>query len=183
MDWERGRLTIQCIKTAHHGKATRVIPIFPELRPYLDAVWDQAEERGTEFVITRYRESNINLRTQLCRIIDKAKLLPWPKLFQNLRSTRETELAESYPMHVVCEWIGNSLRVAAQHYLQVTDEHFEQAAAAPEPQPLDGRKKAQQSAAVTVRKVGHDDEQTPITYTCTDVQVGATGLEPVTSAL
>ena len=30
----------------------------------------------------------------------------WPKLFQNLRSRRETELAEQFPMHVVCSWIG-----------------------------------------------------------------------------
>jgi hypothetical protein len=31
-------------------------------------------------------------------------------------------------MHVVCTWIGNSQPVAAKHYLQVTDEHFEKAA-------------------------------------------------------
>ena len=61
------------------------------------------------------------------RIIRKAGLRPWPKLFQNLRSTRESELAETFPMHVVCAWIGNSQPVAAKHYLQITDEHFEQA--------------------------------------------------------
>ena len=54
-------------------------------------------------------------------------LTPWPKLFQNLRSTRETELAEDYPLHVVVAWIGNSQPVAAKHYLQVTDDHFAQA--------------------------------------------------------
>ncbi len=32
-------------------------------------------------------------------------------------------------MHVVCRWIGNSQPVAAKHYLQLTDEHFERAAA------------------------------------------------------
>jgi hypothetical protein len=58
------------------------------------------------------------------RIIRKAGLTPWPKLFQNLRSTRETELAESYPIHVVCKWIGNRQAVAREHYLQLTDEHF-----------------------------------------------------------
>lgn len=30
-------------------------------------------------------------------------------------------------MHVVCQWIGNSQAIAAKHYLQVTDEHFERA--------------------------------------------------------
>ena len=48
-------------------------------------------------LFTRYRNDNTNLRTQLRRTIRKAGLKPWPKLFQNLRSTRGTELAESYP--------------------------------------------------------------------------------------
>ena len=52
---------------------------------------------------------------------------PWPKLFQNLRSTRETELADEFPMHVVCQWIGNSQPIAAKHYLQVTADHFSKA--------------------------------------------------------
>ena len=48
---------------------------------------------------------------------------PWPKLFQNLRSTRETELAQQFPLHQV----DRQQPVAAKHYLQVIDEHFEQA--------------------------------------------------------
>ena len=48
-------------KTEHHeGKASRVIPIFPELRPHLEAAWEQAEP-GTEYVITRYRDAGQNL--------------------------------------------------------------------------------------------------------------------------
>ena len=39
------------------------------------------------------------------------------------------ELAESYPIHVVCAWIGNSWTVAQEHYLQVTDSHFGRAVA------------------------------------------------------
>ena len=35
------------------GRNCRVMPIFPELRPYLEEVWDQAEP-GTVWVITRY---------------------------------------------------------------------------------------------------------------------------------
>jgi hypothetical protein len=79
-------------------------------------------------VITRYRHFNVNLRTHLLRIIERAGLKPWPKLFQNLRSTRETELAENHPIHVVCAWLGNSQPVAAKHYLQVRDVDFERAA-------------------------------------------------------
>jgi hypothetical protein len=36
------------------------------------------------------------------RIIKRAGLKPWPKLFQNLRSTRETELAEDFPRGIEC---------------------------------------------------------------------------------
>ena len=32
------------------------------------------------------------------------------------------------PIHVVCQWIGNSQAVATKRYLQVTDEHFAEAA-------------------------------------------------------
>lgn len=46
-------------------------------------------------------------------------------------STRQTELTETFPAHVVCEWLGNSRVIAQSHYLQVLDSHFEKAATAP----------------------------------------------------
>jgi hypothetical protein len=128
VDWDRSRITVHSSKTEHHeGKESRIIPLFPELLPYLREVFEAAQT-GSTYVITRYRQANVNLRTQLQRIIAKAGLKSWPKLFQNLRSTRETELAERWPEHVVCAWIGNSKVVARKHCLQVTEEHFEQAA-------------------------------------------------------
>ena len=69
-----------------------------------------------------------NLRTQLMRIIKRAGLPPWPKLFHNLRASRETELAAEYPIHVACAWIGNSAAIAAKHYLQVTDADYDRGA-------------------------------------------------------
>ena len=44
-----------------------------------------------------------------------------------MRTSRQTELAEQFPMQVVCSWIGNSAAVARDHYLQVTDDHFARA--------------------------------------------------------
>ena len=114
-------------KTEHHeGKEDREIPIFPELRPYLEEVWHKAEPGETHF-ITKYRKPNQNLRSQLTKILRRAGLKPWPKLWQNLRASRQTELAEDFAPHVVCQWIGNSQQVARKHYLQVTDEHFAKA--------------------------------------------------------
>jgi hypothetical protein len=64
----------------------------------------------------------------MARYVKRAGLTPWPKLFQNLRATRETELAAEHPIHVACDWIGNSKAVAKKHYLQVTDSDFQKTA-------------------------------------------------------
>ncbi len=132
VDWERGRFTVHSPKTSHHeGGDSRVVPIFPELRPLLMQAFEEAEP-GTEYVITRYRTTGVNLRTQLMRILARAGLKPWPRLFQNLRSSRETELCQSFPLHVVTTWIGNSQPVAMRHYLQVRDSDFERASQTPD---------------------------------------------------
>jgi len=182
VDWEKNRITVHSPKTEHHeGGESRVIPIFPELRSRLEEVFDQAES-GAVHVITRYRCANANLRTQLQRIIRKAGLKPWPKLFQNLRATRETELAETHPIHVVCAWIGNSQAVAREHYLQVTDEHFEQASNALQ-------KALQQAPRTSTHGPGPILTNPGFAGECGTVQMGAigemggTGLEPVTSTV
>jgi len=131
-----------------------MLPLFPELRPLLLEAFEQAAP-GTEYVITRCRDASANLRTHLQRIIRKAGLTPWPKLFHNLRASRQTELAEKYPIHVVCQWIGNSRAVAQEHYLQVTDAHFAQASAEPVMEQTPTNSAAQnpaQSTAVSVSK-------------------------------
>ena len=65
----------------------------------------------------------------LLRIITRAGAKSWPKLFQNMRASRETELSETHPIHVVCAWIGDSAAIAAKYYLQVRDSDFDRAAA------------------------------------------------------
>jgi integrase len=128
INWDQGKMLVHSSKGEHHaGKGKRWVPIFPELRPYLEDLFDAAEP-GTVHVISKYRDPSQNLRTTFSKIIHRAGLIPWPRLFQNLRSTRETELAASHPIHVVCAWIGNSQIIAAKHYLQVTDEDFQRAA-------------------------------------------------------
>jgi integrase len=130
VDWDKGRVHVTSPKTEHQGKGSRWLPLFPELRKPLLEAFDAADE-GTEYVITRYRDASVNMRTQFERIIKRAGLTPWPRLFHNLRATRQTELSEVYPAHVVCDWLGNSERIARDHYLQTLDSHFTQAAADP----------------------------------------------------
>ncbi len=160
------------------------------LRPYLLDAFDKAAP-GADYCITRYRDPAANLRTQFKRIISRAGIKPWPKLWQNQRSSRETELVEQFPAHVVTAWLGNSEQVAMRHYLQVTDEHFARAMGGTAMQ--NPRQQATASACTESHDVS-DSEQEPAF--CGTVQDNATpcesteprrmgpgGLEPPTSPL
>ncbi len=125
--WDSDRMIVHSPKTeGYEGKETRIVPIFPELKPYLDEGWETEADKSA-FVITRYRTDAQNLRTTFLKIIERASLKPWPKLFQNMRASRQTELEETFPSHVVCRWMGNSVKVAQKHYLQTTEEHYKKA--------------------------------------------------------
>ncbi|MEX2673461.1 MAG: tyrosine-type recombinase/integrase [Phycisphaeraceae bacterium] len=174
IDWEASRIRVPSPKTERNEDGDhRMLPMFVELAEHLGDGFKAATDQDG-FVITRYRDSNSNLRTQLHRIIERAGLKPWDKIFQNLRSTRETELVdEGFPSHVVCKWIGNSEPVAIKHYLQITDEHFERAirrttagqsaAAERVAEDLEKAKKAAQNPAQQVHETRENDMQGPET--------------------
>jgi len=148
IDFEHDRILVRSPKTEHHkGKETRLMPLFPELRKPLLDVYAEAEP-GTEYVITRYRNANSNLRTQLERIMRRAGVDSWPRLFQNLRASRATELAAEFPSHVAASWLGHSEEIADAHYRQVLDGDFAKAIAGP----ADGA--AQNQAQSTPDKAG-----------------------------
>lgn len=126
VDLVAGTFKVTSKKTEHHaGKGSRIVPIFPELQKPLREAFDPE----AVYVIQRYRDTNANLRTQLQRIINKAGLKPWPKLFNALRATRATELENQFPSHVVSAWMGHGEDVKRKHYLQVTDDHLRAAQA------------------------------------------------------
>lgn len=116
---------------------SRGFVLFPALCTHLEAAFNKAEAvlrrppAASDFVITRYSDVNANLRTQLQRIIRRAGLTPWGRLWHNLRATGQTELAGRHPAHVVCSSLRNTEAVAREHYLRVTDADFEAAVGAP----------------------------------------------------
>jgi hypothetical protein len=73
--------------------------------------FDAAPE-GSVYVVNRYRDGRQNLRTHFLRIIRKAGVKTWGRLFHNLRGSLETELAQDHPVHVVAQWLGNTPKVA-----------------------------------------------------------------------
>jgi hypothetical protein len=163
IDWANDRIVIHSPKTEHHpGKECRTIPLFPELRLVLEECLELAPEGAVYVVDERMRASaqgkagwrNCNLRTTFTKIVRRAGLTPWPRLLHNLRSNRQTELAERFPSHVVCSWLGNSEDIARKHYYQTTDDHFRQATSAHRAlrpalqQPTAGRGNGLQQASV-----------------------------------
>jgi integrase len=155
IDWDAGAFTVRVPKKEHlDGHGERPMPIFWELRPLLEEAFNDAPV-GSRYVVPSGRMANVNLRTGLERILRKAGVPQWPKLFQNLRASRETELMREYPAHVVHAWLGNSREVAEDHYLMVTDEDYARASAARTPSQTgtdpfsEAVQKAVQSAAIT----------------------------------
>ncbi|HEX2973838.1 MAG TPA: hypothetical protein VHP11_16010, partial [Tepidisphaeraceae bacterium] len=163
------------------GHAYRMLPLFPELREYLLQLFTETPE-GTEYVISKCRGGALNLRTQFERIIKRAGEAPWPRLFHNLRASRETELLREYDFATVCKWMGNSPAVAARHYATSVDldGDFRRAAGLVD----QAQQKAQQSAAGKPcqgkTSTGGENTQTPAEpgfVTCSQVPAttGVTG--------
>jgi integrase len=140
INWEQNEIRVPSPKTEHHeGKDQRFIPLWEELRQPLMDVQEQSKD-GSEFVINRARPARvrgldpkdidwakINLGQMLRKIVRKAGLNPWPSIWHAMRASCQTELTETFPLHVVCSWLGNSEKIADRHYLQTTDSHHERA--------------------------------------------------------
>jgi integrase len=140
IDWELNRMSIPEPKVEHHeGRGIRSCPIFPELRPILDEAFEIFGDKS-EYVVAapQYRAAantamgwkNANLRSEMTRLLRRAGVSGWPRLFHSMRASRQTELQREFPLHVVCSWLGNSPRIAQQSYLLVTEDDFAKAAGA-----------------------------------------------------
>lgn len=128
VNWEHSRFFVRSPKTEHHeGKEGRTVPIFPELKTELEALFFDPASEGREFVINRYRDSRQNLRTTLGKIVRRAGLEMFPKPFVNMRMTRSNEVYREFGAFAESQWIGHSSRVRADHYLMLTDEDFARA--------------------------------------------------------
>ena len=201
VDWHQNVIRIPCPKLEHiEGHEDREIPIFAELRPHLEECFESAEP-GADYVITRNRPpvlksgagwANANLRTRLEKIIKRAGLKPWPRLWHNMRASCQTELSDVFPAHVVCRWIGNSEDVAREHYLQVTPEHFQRAVTGgvmPQVM-LSGDESGSMESQRQISPIAEDGrnsvgrkEKRPHAKTCDRRELVGGGLEPPTCGL
>jgi len=200
--WDTGRMVVRSPKTARHdGHAVRLVPICPELRAILAEAYEQAPE-GTKRILPRALTGASNLRTTFTKIVTRAGHKPWPRLFQNLRASCATDWVERYPNHVVAKWLGHSPMIAATHYLQTRERHFEDVVTgggkATVPAPPDGASASVhicvQSKAATTSSDSHESRHLGRKHVIVrndanrceprkTVVVGGEGLEPPTPSV
>ena len=129
--WDRNRMNVANIKTRRKtGEAYRVVPIFAELRPYLEDAFAVAAP-GQEFVITRWRKRHYSMWKMLHQIAHRAGVKWWPKPFVNMRASRATELADLFPSDVWAARLGPTERIADAFYRQVPDKPMRRAVGLP----------------------------------------------------
>lgn len=105
---------------------TRPVPMFPELRKAFQEYWDTLPEGTTGKVFPNCLNGQA-LTSRFAKILKRVGITKWPKFFQNMRSTRDTELRRKYPEQDVNLWLGHTKEVALNHYMQTTDSLFSEA--------------------------------------------------------
>jgi integrase len=123
--WEAKRISIVgSSKTEHHAKRqVRIVPLFPEIERELLKLHLEAKEKA-EYVFPELR-ADTNLRTALEKIIRRAGVKAWPKLWQNLRSSAATDFARSIPSHIAASICGHTEEIAKEHYWTVEDSDLD----------------------------------------------------------
>ncbi|MFN0134733.1 MAG: tyrosine-type recombinase/integrase [Phycisphaerae bacterium] len=210
VDFDKGTIRVSSPKTERYeGHATRMLPMFPELRQRLTDAFHEAAD-GAVYVVAKHRLNGLNLRTQFLRLIRRAGVNEWPRLFQNLRSSRVSELLREYDIATVSKWAGHSPSVLAKHYATSIDRDadFARASAKREPTPASGtdgaraHHRAQHSAQQHATEPKRTDAPERSKYAakhgeidpeCADVHFGSSwcksrgmgpaGLEPATKGL
>ena len=85
VDWERRRLLVKSPKTIkHEGGEERVVPIFPDLLPLLEARWDDAAE-GDVYILPTYHLTEATKPGKVLKAAVKhAGVECWPRIWHVL---------------------------------------------------------------------------------------------------
>ncbi|MCY3005506.1 MAG: hypothetical protein NTV29_05965 [Planctomycetota bacterium] len=103
-----------------------MVPCFSATRASIEYVVAAPPYRAAGNTAMGWKISN--LRTEMTRLVRRAGVSGWPRLFHSMRASRQTELQREFPLHIVCSWLGNSPRISQQSYLLVTEDNFAKAA-------------------------------------------------------
>jgi integrase len=170
VDWERGRFLVGEPKNENRaGRGMRAVPLFPLLRPHLEQAFQEAPD-GAQYVFPEeYRRraagprgwNGCNLRTTLLKIVRRARLVPWPRLWHSMRASCESDLAAAFPLATVAKWLGNTPAIALRHYVDATDADFGRAA-----------QWLPQRAAIALQQVHESSGTSKQTFSASSPQVG-----------
>ena len=122
VDFEQKRIKVLSPKTKRIGKGFRVIPMFPELFVEL-----QKQPHYSECVLLS--QCYMHYYAVIKRIAKRAGLPDWPRLIQNLRTSRAIEINREFGWIPESEWLGHTLEVAKKHYLRTIQADFDKAVA------------------------------------------------------
>ena len=123
INWEHETIRVESPKTKRYSQGqNRVVPMFPEIKAFFSRLWEEAEE-GAVLVFPSHQVTGARLTNKLRKVAWSAGHALWPRPWQNMRASRETELLSTQPIHVVANWFGHSPAVAIQHYAQIVKEH------------------------------------------------------------
>jgi integrase len=120
---EKNFIWIKSPKTEHlKSRGLRRVPIAIDLMPLLLDAIEHLPEGETHLLPTLCKRDN--LRTHGHRIIRRAGLVPWEKVFQNCRASCETDWADKHGIRKACQWIGNNPQTMMAHYAIMKDSDF-----------------------------------------------------------
>ena len=114
IDWHAERFIV-----TGKGNVRRQVPIFPELVAPLNDLFEVTAP-GTAEVFPGMESDSSYLRRAVIRAIEDEGLKVWPRLFHNLRASRQTDLIDEYgigEIKTICSWLGNSPQVAIRNYM------------------------------------------------------------------
>lgn len=99
------------------------MPIFAALRPHLERAYRERAPNAF-YVVPRVRHG-ANLGTQAKRIIEKAGVKTWPKLFVKMRGSCSDDLERNgVAEKAINAWVGNTARMRQRHYHSVRPEDW-----------------------------------------------------------
>lgn len=111
-------------RSGHEGLGTRISPLWKEAEKELRTLFDESPE-GQEYIFPGIKSSS-NLRTTMEKIILRAGLQLYPRIFHSLRASCETDYhRELVPPTTYCRWIGNSPKIAEKHYIRYDETDME----------------------------------------------------------
>ena len=124
-------LDVSSPKTKSRGKPWRRIPVCPRLVEILRSLKPEGCSPDDYLVnLPAYRTDRergwhgVNVRQQFNRHLESGGIGKIKAAFKVFRSSCLTDWAKDHPIHVVAKWGGNTVAVAAKHYLTLVDHDW-----------------------------------------------------------